>query len=74
VTDEQTGGTAKALAAVAELRKALTAIPLRSPQYAPGTEPTAGDACRRLLEMIEYGIRQIEVFVGPPHSGRKVTS
>jgi hypothetical protein len=60
--EARSGGNA--LSAVTELRKALTTIPLPSPAHAPGTEPTAADACRQLLEMIEHGIRQIEVFVG----------
>lgn len=56
--------TQDALAAVADLRKALAAIPLASPMYAPGRQPTTASACHQILEMIEFGIRQIEVLVG----------
>ena len=57
-------GAGSALAALAQLRLALSEIRLPSPSFAPGTEPTALDACERLLELLDFGIRQIALFVG----------
>jgi hypothetical protein len=57
---------ARALKAVADLRAALADIRPDSPMYLPGHAPSAETACQHILELIEYGIHQIEVFVGPP--------
>lgn len=50
--------------AVLDVRTALASIPLPSPQYAPGTEPTAAQACGQLLEVIEHCLRSIEAYAG----------
>jgi hypothetical protein len=64
--DPKPTGVEGALAAVSDLREALSTIRIRSPQYAPGTEPTKADMCKQILEMIEHGIRQIETATQPP--------
>jgi hypothetical protein len=57
----------KALALCQELREELAELKLYSPMFPPGQQsPSAADACAQLLEVIEYHIRQIEVFVGLP--------
>jgi hypothetical protein len=55
-------GTVGVQLAVADVRTALRGIPLTSPAHQPGTEPTAADACKQLLEMIEHCLRSIESF------------
>jgi hypothetical protein len=42
----------------------LAEIRLPSPAYAPGSEPSAADACGQVLQLIEFSIRQIETLVG----------
>lgn len=51
--------------ALADLRYALSTIKISGPQYALGHEPSLEDTCGQLLAMIERGLHQIEVVLGP---------
>jgi hypothetical protein len=59
----------KAQIALADLQKAMEDIPLYGPQYAPGHEQTAADACHQLIEAMKWNMQHIKAFLGPSPAG-----
>jgi hypothetical protein len=57
-------GTVGALLLLSDLRNVMGTLRERSPIYEPGTGPTAADNCRQILEMIEFCLKQLSVYVG----------
>jgi len=51
--------------ALGDLREAMSMIPLPSPAYEPGAEPTAAEACYMVLNLMEHLMKQLDRFVGP---------
>jgi hypothetical protein len=54
----------RANVALVQLREAMAEVRLTTPAYVPGHGPTAADTCKHVLDLIDYGIRQLAAFQG----------
>lgn len=54
----------RASIAVQELHAAMMEIKQSYPAFEPGTDPTAADHCKELLQMTEWCIKQLSTFMG----------
>jgi hypothetical protein len=63
-------GVPRAQAALAELRAALDEVSYYLPFRSPANQPTVGEACATILEVMRYHLTQIETFLGSEKNTR----